>query len=1132
MKPNLTFLCFLLLVCPSFAKDKKPNVVMLLSDDLGWKDIGCYGGPVKTPVLDKLAAEGVRFTDFHSGAPVCSPSRATFLTGRSHIRAGVYSVINEQVHRMHLLASETTLAEVLKDAGYATAHFGKWHLGMPNNKRKTPTPTEHGFDYWFGLVNGAHPSHKDPTNFLRNGKPVGKMKGYSCQIVVDDAINWLETKPESDEPFFLNIWFNEPHAVVAAPDELVSQYGALNDQAAIYSGTVANTDRAIGRLLAKLKKLGELDNTIIHYSSDNGSYRRDRVGKLRGSKGSHFEGGHRVPGIFYWKDGIPGGRVEEEPAGAVDLLPTICGLAGIDHPKQKPLDGSDLTPLLTRSGKFERRQPLFWMNGTTMALRMGDYTLLAPGTTKLPYDSVTINRLLNQTKAALGDDLEKELGGLDLRSRMFNGKFANPEADRLRNQFRAMFYFNEAAIPLMKKGSVNQVELYNLANDLSQKTDISAEKPEIVARMKKQANTIYQSVMGDGTEWITPEELAAAKKSQGNAPQPAAVGTSSSKTADLLARIDKNPLPDGYQGSRHQPYVDRIMAGLKPEQRARVGQLWKEKRRLDPDMPNPGASFVRILTHVAEGAGEADPAGNPSGAKTPARNSSGQKVRPSHEPKVSAASTANTSQKRPNVVVLLADDLGYRDIGCYGGPVKTPTLDELAAKGVRFTDFYAGAAVCGPSRAVLLTGRHHARAGIYGNVIFDSLQKPHLLRREVTLPEVLKKHGYGTAHFGKWHLGMPTGDVKKPTPAEHGFDYWFGMNSGAQPSHKDPVNFLRNGKPVGKMEGYSCQIVVDEAISWLDDNRDPEAPFFLNLWFHEPHDRVAAPDSIVSQYGDGNDQAAVYSGTIDNTDRAIARLLDKLKEVDSLENTLIFYTSDNGSYRDDRNGNLRGRKGSNFEGGIRVPGILCWPGTIKGGQVEHEPAGVVDLLPTVCGLLGIDKPEGVHLDGSDISPLLTGRNNAFARHQPLYWHLPSNNPSLAIRDGNYSMVAYRDYEFPRDRQAIKKVEKQIEEVLRKANSTELVPWVERTDFFYKKFKNRDAERLRGEFMRLNVFQDSWIRVLKSGSYHRFQLFDLVADPTQKVDVSKQYPEVFSRLKRQLLKINASVMAEAPDWNRQ
>jgi len=488
-----------------------------------------------------------------------------------------------------------------------------------------------------------------------------------------------------------------------------------------------------------------------------------------------------------------------------------------------------------------------------------------------------------------------------------------------------------------------------------------------------------------------------------------------------------------------------------------------------------------------------------------------------------------TPSGRPNVVILLADDLGWKDIGCYGGPVRTPTLDRLAAEGARFTDFYAGAAVCGPSRAVLLTGRHHARTGIYGNVIFDAFQKPHLLEREITLPKVLKRYGYATAHFGKWHLGMPTRDVKKPTPAEHGFDYWFGMNSGASPSHKDPVNFLRNGKRVGKIEGYSCQILVDEAISWLDQERDPNTPFFLNLWFHEPHDPIAAPDSIVSQYGDLNDQAAVYSGTIENTDRAIARLLNKLKEVDSLENALVFYTSDNGSYRDDRNGNLRGRKGKSFEGGIRVPGIFYWPGTIKQGQVEREPAGVVDLLPTICGLLGIDKPDGVHLDGTDISPLLTSRDNGFARHQPLYWHLPSGNPSLAIRDGNYSMVAYRDYEFPRDREAIVQVEKEIEEVLRKANSPELIPWVERTDYFYKKFKNKDAERLRGKFMRLNVFQDSWIPVLKSGSYKRFQLFDLASDPRQKVDVSKQHPEVFARLKRQLLEINASVMAEAPDW---
>ena len=597
MKTILTF-CYSLLLLPAFASAevKQPNVVTLLVDDLGYRDLGCYGGPVKTPVLDGLAAGGVRFTDFHSGAPVCSPSRATFLTGRSHIRAGVYSVINEQVHRMHLLASETTLAEVLKDAGYATAHFGKWHLGMPNNKRKTPTPTEHGFDYWFGLVNGAHPSHKDPTNFLRNGKPVGPMKGYSCQIVVDEAIDWIDEQRDADAPFFINIWFNEPHAVIAAPDEIVSRYGALNDQAAIYNGTIDNTDRAIGRLVARLERLGELDNTIIHYSSDNGSYRQERSGELRGKKGSHHEGGHRVPGIFSWKGKIPAGRIEKEPAGAVDLLPTICGLLGIDKPKDVFLDGSDLTPLLTQTGSFERHQPLFWMNGSTMVLRMGDHTLLAPRTARLPFDNAKANRLLQQTKLALGDDLEKELGGLDLRSRMFNGRFANPEANRLRDEFRSMFYFNEALIPLMKEGGVDRVELYDLASDLSQERDIAAQKPELVAQMKKKANAIYRSVMADGPDWGQK-----AKETTPSNPSSPGLSSGDKKLADLLTRIDQTELPEGYDVSNHQPWVDRRMEALKPEQRGRIGRLWKEKRRLQPKMKNAGMSFVRILGYVADG---------------------------------------------------------------------------------------------------------------------------------------------------------------------------------------------------------------------------------------------------------------------------------------------------------------------------------------------------------------------------------------------------------------------------------------------------------------------------------------------------------------------------------------------------
>ena len=440
-----------------------------------------------------------------------------------------------------------------------------------------------------------------------------------------------------------------------------------------------------------------------------------------------------------------------------------------------------------------------------------------------------------------------------------------------------------------------------------------------------------------------------------------------------------------------------------------------------------------------------------------------------------------TASETPNVVILLADDLGYQDIGCYDGPVKTPAIDGLAAKGTRFTDFYSGCAVCSPSRATLLTGRHHIRAGVY-SWIHDASQNSHLLPREVTLAEILKSQGYATAHIGKWHLGLPTATRDKPTPDRHGFDYWFATWNNASPSHHNPNNFIRNGEPVGSIEGYSCQIVVDEAIAWLDRREDTTGqPFFLNIWFHEPHAPIAAPQEIVDQYGDHpDDKAAVYSGTIDNTDRAISRLLKKLAEIDAPEDTLIIYASDNGSYRKDRVGGLRGQKGVNWEGGIRVPGIFHWPGTIEAGAVSSEPAGLVDVLPTVCGLLNLEKPTGVHLDGSDLSPILTGKAGEFTRHQPLFWHLQRSRPIVAMRDGDYSLVADPDYQLSTD----------------------------------------------------NMFQEAWIPAIKQGGYRNFQLFNLKTDPNQTTDIAADYPDRLQRMKKQMLEINASIMADGHDWHLQ
>ena len=233
---------------------------------------------------------------------------------------------------------------------------------MPVNNRDNPTPADHGSTIGSACQRRIQP--QNPTQFLRNGKRVGQIKGYSTKssLMKPSLGSMKSATPRNPSSQSL---VHEPHAPIAAPDEIVSQYGALNDQAAIYGGTIDNTDRAIGRLIARLGA-GELENTIIVYASDNGSYRPERNGEFAARKDLNSKAG-TASRHLYWKGGISGGRVEDEPAGVVDLLPTLCGLIGIEKPAKVQLDGSDLAPLLTKSGKFKRHQPL-WITGANMVL--------------------------------------------------------------------------------------------------------------------------------------------------------------------------------------------------------------------------------------------------------------------------------------------------------------------------------------------------------------------------------------------------------------------------------------------------------------------------------------------------------------------------------------------------------------------------------------------------------------------------------------------------------------------------------------------------------------------------------------------------------------------------------------------
>lgn len=370
------------------------NFLVILCDDLGYGDLGCFGHPtIRTPCLDRLAGEGVKWTSCYAAAPVCSSSRCGMLTGRTPNRLGVYDWIPHG-SPVHLRGTETTVATLLRQAGYATCHVGKWHCNGRFNRPEQPQPGDHGFDHWMSTQNNAHPSHERPDNFVRNGQPVGPTQGYSSRVVADEAIHWLEGRREPRRPFCLFVWFHEPHEPVAAPEEIVAGYpDVVNPDQAQYYADVTQMDSQVGRLMETLERLGLRDQTLVWFTSDNGPETLNRyrgagrshgqAGPLRGMKLWLYEGGIRVPGILRWPGKASPGQVCDEPICGLDVLPTFCAIAGIPLPADRALDGASILPLL-EGRKIERSQPLYWeydnaLGWARIAVRDGDWKLLADG---------------------------------------------------------------------------------------------------------------------------------------------------------------------------------------------------------------------------------------------------------------------------------------------------------------------------------------------------------------------------------------------------------------------------------------------------------------------------------------------------------------------------------------------------------------------------------------------------------------------------------------------------------------------------------------------------------------------------------------------------------------------------------
>jgi arylsulfatase A len=397
-------------------------------------------------------------------------------------------------------------------------------------------------------------------------------------------------------------------------------------------------------------------------------------------------------------------------------------------------------------------------------------------------------------------------------------------------------------------------------------------------------------------------------------------------------------------------------------------------------------------------------------------------------------------EKSPNIVFILADDLGYGDLGCYGQTkIKTPNLDRLAAEGMRFTDFYSGCSVCAPSRCALLTGRHIGHATVRDNMQRSpGHEGQHAMQAgTVTVAQLLKKRGYATAIVGKWGLGMPEDGS---SPLDFGFDHHYGYlcqgmahtyyppylwrDNEQVPLEGNPAYYYGQKEVIGPSgEHYSHDLMVEDALGWVGAQQD--APFFLYLAFTIPHVSLQVPDDSLDEYrgqwpetpmttskhySNHDAPRAAYAAMITRMDRDVGRLMELLRQRGIDENTLVFFASDNGAvfslsgtdpefFRS--NGNLRGYKQDLYEGGIRTPFLARWPGHIEAGTTSDLPGAFWDILPTLCEIAGAEVPG--EIDGLSVAPTLLGQSGQ-KLHQYLYWEYQSAGRAQAVRFGPWKAV--------------------------------------------------------------------------------------------------------------------------------
>lgn len=418
-------------------KTDKPNIILLMADDQGWGDVGYNGNEhIITPHIDKMAKDGVRFNRFYAAAPVCSPTRGSCLTGRHPFRYGIY---HANVGKMK--ASEITIAEAVKDLGYQTGHFGKWHLGTLTNDEidanrggRNPDeyspPWDNGFDVCFsteskvptwdpmitpgkeaGDIGNQVTGESFGTSYwTSSGNKVSEnLEGDDARIIMDRVIPFIHSCVVEKKPFLSVVWFHTPHLPVLTGEDYKKMYAGYNEDIQNFYGSITAMDQQVGRLQNELKKLGIADNTIIFYTSDNGPEGTERLGRtqgstngLKGRKRSLYEGGIRVPGIMVWPDQIKHGKEINIPVSTIDYFPTIMDVLTKKNSNQPILDGVSLMPMI-RGTMNERPSPIGFQHGNQRAFIDNRYKIYSPN------DGKTYELYDIENDAAEASDISIEL---------------------------------------------------------------------------------------------------------------------------------------------------------------------------------------------------------------------------------------------------------------------------------------------------------------------------------------------------------------------------------------------------------------------------------------------------------------------------------------------------------------------------------------------------------------------------------------------------------------------------------------------------------------------------------------------------------------------------------------------------